>query len=100
MSRTCKQNGDQSASTFFHWHFRRPISFVVFCSTIQKFQRLAKLYSFEWLPFSKKVESFINATFLVNTLIQKMSNFFKRPIQSKFSSQPAPANKAKTAPSM
>ena len=66
--------------------------------TIQKFQRLAKLYSFEWLPFSKKVESFINTTFLVNTLIQEMSRLLKRPIQSKFSSQPAPATKAKTAP--
>ena len=43
-------------------------------------QRLAKLYSFGGISLDKKVEFFINATFLVNTLIQKMSNFFKRPI--------------------
>ena len=43
-------------------------------------QRLAKLYSFGGIFLSKKVEFLINATFLLNTLIQKMSHYFKRPI--------------------
>ena len=44
------------------------------------FQRLAKLLIFGGFSLSKKVDLFINATFLLNTLFQKMSNFSKRPI--------------------
>ena len=79
----------QSAYAFFTTHF----------FFHPNFQRLAKLFIFGGFSLSKKVEFFNNVTFLVNSLIQKMPNYFKRPIWSKISSQPGPALKAETAPS-
>ena len=81
MSRTCKQNGDQSASTFFHWHFRRPISVVVIGSTIQKCQRLAKIQSFQISFEERKVVIFDKLQLLENMFSIKITTLHKRPIQ-------------------
>ena len=87
----------------------RPISVRVFYHAISdwlkktllhpNFQRLTKLCTFKGVIEGVKVAFLIRATFLLKSSIQKMPNYFRRPIQSKSSSQPAPATKAETAPS-